>query len=435
MQRRFSFLAAAIAAAGCAGSHGASAIPATPQGGLSRPAVAQRGNLPLNWVRFPQFSHAHGLAGIAAGPDGNVWFTNMQSDTLSRITMDGKETAFPLAASGKPFRPGSLAVGADGRFYLGGCVVSRGGCARSTVAAVTTAGALTPYSVPSGDGPGTTNGLALGPDGNVWFAESSHFAKITTGGTVTEYPYPSGETKNEFAGVTVGPDHHVWFTERDTNNVGSVDPSTGKVSEVDLLLSGIGTCGAAGMTTGGDRNLYFGCGSFGTSQVAQLSASGYGQTFPNSNGGIPNAQAFTTGRDGNVYISANGELDYFDTSKGLLNAYAPPWASQFGAVAAARDGNIWALDTTGNVSVYILSVLNVYPASVTGIGPSDQQTVTAYYSGTGTLTARSNHPGTARVNKGRPKNTFVITQTGYGNATITVSDGLGNSFPVSFLGT
>jgi virginiamycin B lyase len=379
------------------------------------------------------------LTGIVTGPDKNVWFTNALTNSLVRVTMAGKTTAFPLTATvgttTSAFQPGALTIGADGRFWMGGCVSTSFGCEDLGVAAVTTSGQLTLYVAPHGDTPGPTNGLVLGPDGNVWFAGASHLERVTPTGKIARYAYPSGESNNLYAGVTVGPDKKIWFTEHDTNAVGNVDPSTGTITEINLLFTGIGACAAAGMTAGGDGNLYFACGSGPTNQIAQLSTSGNGQAFTNSNGGIANAQSLTTGRDGNVYIAANGELDYFDVGKGLLNAYPPPSAAEFISLTAATDGNIWVLDATGHVDAYVLDVLNVNPASVSSFEPGNQVTVTAYYSGTGTLKARSNHPGVARVSKRSTPNTFIITQTGFGQATITISDGLGNSFEVSYIGS
>ncbi|WP_439953445.1 virginiamycin B lyase family protein, partial [Escherichia coli] len=36
--------------------------------------------------------------GIAAGPDGGLWFTEVAADAVGRITTDGKVTEFPLTS-------------------------------------------------------------------------------------------------------------------------------------------------------------------------------------------------------------------------------------------------------------------------------------------------------------------------------------------------
>jgi hypothetical protein len=78
-----------------------------------------------------------GLAGIAAGPDGNLWFTEPDGDRIGKITTAGVVTEY------------------------------RNGI---------TAGSW-PY------------GIAAGPDGNLWFTESDgdRIGKITTASVVTEY--------------------------------------------------------------------------------------------------------------------------------------------------------------------------------------------------------------------------------------------------------
>ncbi|MEA2271926.1 MAG: virginiamycin lyase, partial [Solirubrobacteraceae bacterium] len=64
---------------------------------------------------------------------------------------------------------------------------------------------------------GRPAGAALGPDGNVWFAETrapGRIAKVTPAGTVTEFT--GGVTPNLSAGhmltsVARGPDGNLWF--------------------------------------------------------------------------------------------------------------------------------------------------------------------------------------------------------------------------------
>ncbi len=80
---------------------------------------------------------------IAAGPDGNLWFTEHSANQIGRITTAGVITEFPIptASSG-------------------------------------------PY------------GIAAGPDGNLWFAEpgANQIGRITTAGVVTEFPIPTASS-------------------------------------------------------------------------------------------------------------------------------------------------------------------------------------------------------------------------------------------------
>ncbi|HXJ41409.1 MAG TPA: hypothetical protein VNH18_19165, partial [Bryobacteraceae bacterium] len=85
--------------------------------------------------------------GIAAGPDGNVWFT-------------------------------------EDCGLLSGIFGNR-------IGKITTAGVITEFSLPDpGSGP---MGITAGPDGNMWVTEwrSNKIAKVTTAGVITEFSLPN----------------------------------------------------------------------------------------------------------------------------------------------------------------------------------------------------------------------------------------------------
>jgi len=77
--------------------------------------------------------------------------------------------------------------------------------------------------------------IAAGPDGNLWFVESSgnKLAYVTTSGTIVECPplvpaplgYPSG--------IVVGTDGNLWFTESASNKIGHTNPSGGNTPPMD----------------------------------------------------------------------------------------------------------------------------------------------------------------------------------------------------------
>src|SRR5262249_25184565 len=66
-------------------------------------------------------------------------------------------------------------------------------------------------------------GIATGPDGALWFTESSSVStkigRITTAGVFTEFPAP---TNNPFD-ITAGPDEAMWFTVQNGNKIGRLD--------------------------------------------------------------------------------------------------------------------------------------------------------------------------------------------------------------------
>ena len=52
---------------------------------------------------------------ITSGPDGNLWFTMPNGDSVSRITTNGVVTAFPIADN---MGPTGVAGGPDGRIWF-----------------------------------------------------------------------------------------------------------------------------------------------------------------------------------------------------------------------------------------------------------------------------------------------------------------------------
>jgi virginiamycin B lyase len=86
---------------------------------------------------------------------------------------------------------------------------------------ITTAGYITEYPVLTSRG--EPAGIALGPDGALWFTEDygNNIGRIApASGTFTEYPIPTAGSNP--LGITVGPDGKLWFTENATNKIGNV---------------------------------------------------------------------------------------------------------------------------------------------------------------------------------------------------------------------
>jgi virginiamycin B lyase len=111
---------------------------------------------------------SNGVAGITAGPDGNVWFALSNSDRIARITSGGQISQFTL-----PSR----------------------------------------YSSPQE--------IIIGPDGLLWFTEpgAQRIGRISTSGDITEYQLPTDHHRGPWS-LTLGPDRAVWFTEVTADAIG-----------------------------------------------------------------------------------------------------------------------------------------------------------------------------------------------------------------------
>jgi virginiamycin B lyase len=59
---------------------------------------------------------ASGPSAIAAGPDGNLWFTEYNANQVARITPGGVVTEFPVPTPGSG--PYGIARGGDGNLWF-----------------------------------------------------------------------------------------------------------------------------------------------------------------------------------------------------------------------------------------------------------------------------------------------------------------------------
>jgi streptogramin lyase len=180
--------------------------------------------------------------GITTGPDGNLWFTEQNSNQIGKITPNGNITEYPIPTTGS--QPDGITTGPDGNLWFTEQNSNQ-------IGKITPNGNITEYPIPTANS--FPIAITAGPDGNLWFTEagSSNIGKITPNGTITEYPIP---TANSFPiAITAGPDGNLWFTEADGNKIGKITPN-GNITEYPIPTTG---SQPDGITTGPDGNLWF----------------------------------------------------------------------------------------------------------------------------------------------------------------------------------
>jgi virginiamycin B lyase len=121
---------------------------------------------------------AAGPQGVAAGPNGEIWFTESSVGKVGRLTPNGALAEFPTPTLHS--EPASIALDRSGVAWF------------------------TEYG-PPGTPPGVRD----------------HLGRVTQAGTVTEYALPLGQYGG--AGIAFGPRGDLWFTELVTNAIGRVD--------------------------------------------------------------------------------------------------------------------------------------------------------------------------------------------------------------------
>jgi virginiamycin B lyase len=276
--------------------------------------------------------------GITAGPDGNMWFTELNGNKIGRATTAGTITEFTgLTPSAAPVL---ITVGADHNLWFTEE-------SASNIAKITTAGSVTEYHTITAHA--SPFGIAAGPDGNMWFTEgaANNIGVSTLSGTVTEYAVPTSSAGVET--ITAGPDDSLWFTEETANKIGSIT-TTGGFTELSVPTA---SSDPLGIVTGSDGELYFtelNMNTIGRLQTA-LTGSEFNSAFPLPESG---SEPFFAGlgADGNVWFGeVAGNRIASITPGGQITEYAVPTGSAFPvAVAAGPDGAIWFTElATGKI--------------------------------------------------------------------------------------
>jgi len=182
------------------------------------------------------------LWGIAAGPDGNVWFPT--TNGVARMTPAGKTTTFRtrLPISGRA----TIAAAPDGRMWFTEPDQSR-------IGAITMDGVITEYDLPGGIQP---LGIAAGNDGVVWFGAVGTIGSIING-SVSVLLLPNAAQPLEMAADVDG---SVWFVEYPMNKIGHVKPSIAIIG-FDRPFTDVATapacCLPVSITRGSDGAMWF----------------------------------------------------------------------------------------------------------------------------------------------------------------------------------
>jgi streptogramin lyase len=287
--------------------------------------------------------------GITAGPDGNLWFTEYNSNKIGKVTTSGAFTEYSIPPN-PGGGPSDITTGPDGNLWF-----TEGG---NKVDKVTTSGTITEYSIPPNSS--GSSGITTGPDGNLWFTEGSgnKIGKVTTSGAFIEYAIP---TLGSFpAGITTGPDGNLWFAENGGNKIGKVTTS-GAFSEYSVPTS-LGF--PMRITTGPDGNLWFTENGYQVNKIAKITTSGTitEYSIPTS-GSQP--YGITAGPDGNLWFTeeVGNQIGRVSTSGSFSEYSVPTSGSKPEGITAGPDGNIWFTESWVSVSKIGTCILGLLPGA------------------------------------------------------------------------
>jgi streptogramin lyase len=274
---------------------------------------------------------------IAAGSDGNMWFTESPGNTVAKITPAGVVTecaAIPTPAS----NPQGIVGASDGNLWFTEF-------AGSKVTRVTTGCAYTEFTTLfATDGPQL---LTDRGDGNVWYTGNTGnhvgFQGLTSG-VAGETTIPTPNSKP--FGIATAPDNSLYFTEAATDKIGRIPNLFGSITEISL------TAGSRPlqMVRGPDGNVWFiegGDGGSRPGQIGRLSPNSFSVTgeFPTvtANAFLSGVPGIAVGQDGALWFTEPG-LDRIGrlTTGGTASEYISPVTGLgMQGIGVAPDGSIW----------------------------------------------------------------------------------------------
>jgi len=304
--------------------------------------VAQAADAPTAIIEFALPTALANPSGIAAGPDGSLWFTEPGANQIGKITQAGVVTEYPIRTSGSD--PLQIVAGPDGRLWF---TEFSGG----NIGAIAPDGSLVEYELPRPLR--RPQGITAGPDGALWFTELSGFTpetwigRITTAGEVTEYPIGSF---NNPVGITVGPDGNVWATLIGSNGSDAILRITpaGVVTPFPLQASDPAAHVAPqGIAAGSDGNVWF--TERNPAQIGAISPQGVMTHHPvPTPGSAPNG--ITTKHNGSVWFTETdgNKIGRLSATGRMVELPIPTPGSSPKGIAVAPDGSVWFTESDGN---------------------------------------------------------------------------------------
>jgi streptogramin lyase len=276
---------------------------------------------------------------ITPGESGHLWFTEEVGSKVGRIvTGDDKPTIKEFQGAGQPE---GIVFGPDGLFWI----AEFGG---NRIGTMTVNGTLFREFFTGFTGSPMPLGITTGPDGNIWFTElrfpDPGIGRITEDGKITEFK--TGITaSSEPARIVTGPDGNLWFTEQNNDAVGRITPA-GVVTEFKMN-HGIGS-GPVGIVVGPDKNIWFAGydGSAGR-YVGRITTAGVITEFRKGVTGAP--LDIAVGPDGNLWFT-----EFFGNRIGTVRLDPDVTTGAISAVGQNTASVAGTVDTIGTTTTYVV---------------------------------------------------------------------------------
>ncbi len=293
---------------------------------------------------------------IAQGPDGNLWFANVGTSKIGKITPAGGITEYALPNGSEPH---AIAQGPDGNLWFTDWGTSK-------IGRITTAGGVTEYALPAGSRP---HDITAGPNGRMWFTEyaTNKIGEINPANPAETHEY-SLPAYSEPHDIAPGPGDTLWFTDLGTAKVGLITTS-GAAVEYSMPA---GSIDPHAIAEGPNGELWYTVGAY-TQSVQEMKATGEVEhTYPIPAGSEP--YGITLGPDGNLWFADVGtsKIAKLSPTSGAITEYALPSGSAPVGIALGPDGNLWYTDESSNkVGVMTPAGVAVEPSEILGPVPAN----------------------------------------------------------------
>jgi virginiamycin B lyase len=370
---------------------------------LSSPVLAAQ-QVAIGGYHIPGYYYSD-PAQIAVGSDGALWFTE-QAGSIGRITTAGAITEYTVPrGNGKPY---GITAGPDGAIWFTEASYSTG----NRIGRITTGGAVTEFSVPTQDS--NAYEIAAGPDGALWFTEysSNKIGRITITGDITEFVLP---TNARPFGITPGPDGAMWFAESFRDMIARITMD-GAVTEYSIPTA---SSEPGFITAGPDGALWF--TESNGNKIGRITTGGEVTEYP-----IPTANCLpdliTTGPDGALWFTeyAADKLGRVTTGGAITEYQIPTDGSSPYGITTSPDGALWFVEAgVGEIgqAVFPTASLSVSPGSgspgatlsFSGSGFGANEIVRIYKEGVGSAVldrASADASGSFSVTTGEPQSAF-----------------------------
>ena len=414
VSRRTSLLLALLIA-GCGGVGTGVQSSIGPSGG-GKPLVSQQAP-PSQFIEFPiPYSSCDAPLSIAAGSDGNLWFTSENGKSICSVSIAGT-----FATYASPNYPYDIAAGKTGNLWYTEPTASK--IAQMTLSSH----GITEFPTKTSSADPTA--IAKGPDGNMYFAEATvdKIGRVLSSGLVQEYSLSASYgPPTAIASASNG----LWYTF----GLGSALGLTTTSGTSSTYLFGTGVHANSVIALGEDGNLY--SYDYSNAALAEMTTAGtYVGEYP-----IPGGPVYvdiTLGSDGNLWLIdpfANSLVSFNTTSKTFSSAYQIPTASSVpNSATTGPDGNIWFTETgTNKIGVYVLLAQTATPSSINFTAVAQTQTFTVSETNyTGNFTVSGCPTSIVTITPTTAAKKFTVTAKGAGECTLTVADTKQNTSPIA----